>query len=112
VEKLIADHGFSERRACGLIGGNRSAWHYESLRGQGDAARERMREIANQRRRFDYRRLAIVLKREGKRHEPEEGLPAVTRGAVDSAQTWWSQARAWDAGADSDPKGSQPALVA
>jgi len=64
VEKLIADHGFSEGRACGLIGGNRSAWHYEPLRGQDDAARVRMREIANERRRFGYRRLAIPLRRE------------------------------------------------
>jgi putative transposase len=66
VEKLMADHGFSERRACRLIGVNRSAWQYEPLRGQDDAVRERMREIANERRRFGYRRLAIMLKREGK----------------------------------------------
>jgi putative transposase len=64
VEKLMADHGFSEGRACGLIGVNRSAWHYEPLRGQDDAARVRMREIANERRRFGYRRLAILLRRE------------------------------------------------
>jgi putative transposase len=61
----MADHGFSERRACRLIGVNRSAWQYEPLRGQDDAVRVRMREIANRRRRFGYRRLAILLKREG-----------------------------------------------
>ncbi|MBD8638663.1 IS3 family transposase [Sphingomonas sp. CFBP 13733] len=57
----MADHGFSEGRACGF---NRSAWHYEPLRGQDDAARVRMRKIANERRRFGYRRLAILLRRE------------------------------------------------
>lgn len=62
----MADHGFSERRACRLIGVNRSAWQYEPLRGQDDAVRVRMREIANERRRFGYRRLAILLRREGK----------------------------------------------
>ena len=62
----MADHGFSERRACRLIGVNRSAWQYEPLRGKDDAVRERMREIANERRRFGYRRLAILLGREGK----------------------------------------------
>ncbi len=62
----MADHSFSERRACRLIGVNRSAWQYEPLRGKDDAVRERMREIANERRRFGYRRLAILLKREGK----------------------------------------------
>jgi putative transposase len=66
VEKLMADHGFSERRACRLIVVNRSAWQYEPLRGKDDAVRERMRAIANERRRFGYRRLAIPLRREGK----------------------------------------------
>ncbi|MEN2787080.1 DDE-type integrase/transposase/recombinase [Sphingomonas qilianensis] len=42
------------------------AWQYEPLRGKDDAVRERMREIANERRRFGYRRLAILLRREGK----------------------------------------------
>jgi putative transposase len=65
VEKLMADHGFSERRACRLIGVNRSAWQYEPLRGRDDAVRARMREIANERRRFGYRRLLILLRREG-----------------------------------------------
>jgi putative transposase len=66
VEKLMADHGFSERRACRLIGVNRSAWQYKPLRRKDDTVRERMREIANERRRFGYRRLAILLSREGK----------------------------------------------
>ncbi|RSV42333.1 hypothetical protein CA233_17475 [Sphingomonas sp. ABOLD] len=56
VEKLMADHGFCERRACRLVGVNRSAWQYEPLRGKDDAVRERMRELANERRRFGYRR--------------------------------------------------------
>lgn len=62
----MTDYGFSERRACRLIGVNRSAWQYEPLRGKDDAVRERMRELANERRRFGYRRLAIPLRREGK----------------------------------------------
>lgn len=63
----MADHGFSERRACRLIGVNRSAWQYEP-KGDGEThARERLRAIANERRRFGYRRLAIMLGREGVR---------------------------------------------
>ena len=62
----MADHSFSERRACRLLGVNRSAWQYVPLRGRDDAVRERLREIANERRRFGYRRLAILLRREGK----------------------------------------------
>jgi putative transposase len=62
----MADYGFSKRRAYRLIGVNQSAWQYEPLRGKDDAVRERIREIANERRRFGYRRLAILLRREGK----------------------------------------------
>ena len=62
----MARHGFSERRACRLIGSNRSAWQYEPVRGDDAATRERLRAIANERRRFSYRRLAIMLRREGK----------------------------------------------
>jgi putative transposase len=85
----MADHGFSERRACRLIGVNRSAWQYEPLRGKDDAVRVGMREIANERRRFGYRRLAIMLRREGKgmnlkkvyRLYREERLTVRKRGA-------------------------------
>ncbi|MET3725065.1 putative transposase [Sphingomonas trueperi] len=62
----MADHGVSGRRACRLVGVNRSAWQYEPLRGKADAVRERMRERANERHRFGYRRLASLLRRDGK----------------------------------------------
>jgi putative transposase len=52
VKKLMADHGFSELRTCRLIGVNRSAWQYEPLHGKDDVLPARMREIANERRRF------------------------------------------------------------
>ena len=42
-----------------LVGVNRSAWQYEPLRGKDDAVRVPVREIANERRRFGYRWLAI-----------------------------------------------------
>ncbi len=35
VEKLMADHVFSERRACRLVGVNRSAWQYEAAAREG-----------------------------------------------------------------------------
>jgi len=47
-------------------GGRPVGLQYEPLRGKDGAVRERMREIANERRRFGCRRLAIVLRREGK----------------------------------------------
>jgi putative transposase len=67
VERVITDHGYSGRRACGLIGVNRSSFQDRRKTGGDAAARVRLRELANERRRFGYRRLAILLRREGMR---------------------------------------------
>ena len=55
----------SERRACTLIGADRSSVRYAARRPDDAALRARMREIAHDRRRFGYRRLHILLRREG-----------------------------------------------
>ncbi len=67
MERVIADHGYSERRACRLIGVDRSSFQYERKGGGDGSVRARLRELANERRRFGYRRLAIMLGREGMR---------------------------------------------
>jgi putative transposase len=48
VEKLMADHGFSERRACRLVAVNRSAWQYEPLRGKDQVTGDKMKTAAAQ----------------------------------------------------------------
>ncbi len=56
----------SERRACELIGVSRSSCRYQSEgRPSPPGLRERLRSLAQERRRFGYRRLGILLKREG-----------------------------------------------
>ena len=55
----------SERRACRVIDADRKSVRYRSTRDDDVALRERLRELANQRRRFGYRRLHILLRREG-----------------------------------------------
>jgi putative transposase len=65
VKRVIEDHGYSERRACRLIGVDRTAFQYRPKRGGDAAVRARLRELANERRRFGYRRLAVMLKRDG-----------------------------------------------
>lgn len=65
VEVLRGVHDLSERRACGLIGLNRSTWRYGSRRSENVELRERIREIAATRRRFGYRRIHDMLRREG-----------------------------------------------
>jgi len=65
VHDVMDVHGLSERRACRLASLDRSTYQYRK-RGDGDAVlRQRLRELAGQRRRFGYRRLGILLAREG-----------------------------------------------
>ena len=55
----------SERRACKAIGCCRMTVRYSTRRGDDAALRARMTAIARERRRFGYRRLHVMLKREG-----------------------------------------------
>lgn len=54
----------SERRACSLLGLSRSVLHYVSQR-MDDGLQQRLVELAGERRRFGYRRLHILVEREG-----------------------------------------------
>jgi putative transposase len=53
----------SERRACTMIGICRMTVRYRSQRPNDGDLRERMKALADERRRFDYRRLHILLRR-------------------------------------------------
>jgi transposase InsO family protein len=55
----------SERRACSTLCTDRTSVRYRSRRPSDAAARGRLRELALVRRRFGYRRLHILLTREG-----------------------------------------------
>lgn len=56
----------SERRACGLVGISRTVLHYEpKVRPVNAALQERIVELAHVRRRFGYRRIHALLRREG-----------------------------------------------
>ncbi len=57
--------GLSERRACRLVGMTRSSYRYAVRRQEPAGLRERLRELAQERRRFGYRRLMILLRRGG-----------------------------------------------
>jgi putative transposase len=62
---LQAVFGMSERRACRLIGIDRTSVRYRPRRPTDTALRERLRQLAHERRRFGYRRLYVLLRREG-----------------------------------------------
>lgn len=61
----IEEKSYSQRRACGLIGLAPKTYRYASRRSDDVEIRERLKILAGQRRRFGYRRLHILLKREG-----------------------------------------------
>ena len=54
--------GMSERRACNLVTADRKMIRYQSRRPPDTELRSRLRDLANQRRRFGYRRLFILLR--------------------------------------------------
>lgn len=76
----------SERRACSFVGADRKMVRYRSRRPPETELRTRLRDLANERRRFGYRRL---LQREGEpsgvnriyRLYREEGLTVRKRRA-------------------------------
>ncbi|AGH48490.1 transposase [Sphingomonas sp. MM-1] len=65
VEDVRQAFGISERRACAILGVDRSSMRYAHRRGDDGDLRSRLREIALERRRFGYRRLGTMLAREG-----------------------------------------------
>jgi putative transposase len=79
----------SERRACTLIAADRKMIRYRSRRPPDIELRSRLRDLANHRRRFGYRRLFILLRDQGEpsginriyRLYREEGLTVRKRKA-------------------------------
>jgi putative transposase len=95
ARREVASHlrqvfGLSQRRACQAIGTDRGSVRYRSRRPDDGLVRSRLREIAAIRRRFGYRRLHILLQREGiamnhkklRRLYTEEGFRFAAAGAA------------------------------
>lgn len=62
---MQVDVAVSQRRACGLMEMDRGTCRYRRRRQDDGRLRARLRELAEQRRRFGYRRLQVLLVREG-----------------------------------------------
>ena len=62
---LCETHGVSERRACDVLSVDRSSVRYKSVRPDDEHLRVAMREVAAERRRFGYRRIHVMLERQG-----------------------------------------------
>lgn len=57
--------GISQRRACKTLAVDRSSVRYKSIRPDDSDLREAMKKVAAERRRFGYRRIHIMLQRQG-----------------------------------------------
>jgi len=88
VVHLCDEHGVSQRRACEVLEVDRSSVRYKNIRPDDADLRKAMKEVAAERRRFGYRRIHIMLERQGirmnlkklRRLYREEGLQVRKRG--------------------------------
>ena len=65
VDYVTACHSYSERRACALTRQHRSTQREPNRRDPRLELRQRMHEITQTRIRYGYRRIQIMLRREG-----------------------------------------------
>jgi putative transposase len=65
VTWAIEQKSHSQRRACELVGLAPKTYRYRTRRPDDAGLRRRLRELAAERRRFGYRRLLILLRRDG-----------------------------------------------
>jgi putative transposase len=65
VDALTEERGFGVTRACGLLMISRSLYGYRSRRPVCAGLRERICELAGEKRRYGYRRIHVLLRREG-----------------------------------------------
>ncbi len=65
VGVLTAERGLGVTRACGLVGISRSLYGYRSCRAPAPELRSRIAELAAMKRRYGYRRIHVLLRREG-----------------------------------------------
>ena len=65
MDVLKSERGFGITRACGLVGISRSLYAYRSRRPACSTLRVRMCDLAAEKRRYGYRRIHVLLRREG-----------------------------------------------
>jgi putative transposase len=65
VDDLRTGYRISIRRACEVVCFDRSTYHYRHRRPEQASLRKRIRELSEARIRYGYRRIHVLLRREG-----------------------------------------------
>jgi putative transposase len=65
VAFAIENYRMSERRACGLLGVERSSYRYQAVKREDEAVKQTLNELARRHPRYGYRRLTVLLRRSG-----------------------------------------------
>ena len=65
VDEVRGEWGVSIRRACGVFEVDTSTYHYKSRRAGQASLEQRIKEICQTRVRYGYRRVHVLLRREG-----------------------------------------------
>jgi putative transposase len=71
VAFAIEQYKVSERRACELLGVERSSYRYRAAKQKDEAMKEQLSELARQHPRYGYRRLTALLNRLGQAANPK-----------------------------------------
>ena len=123
MDWAISEKSYTQRKACDLVGLAPKVYRYQSVMPDDTGLRQRLRELASQRRRFGYRRLHLLLEREGVRINwkklyrlyREEKLTVRKRPFRHLENKClsgkgWPQTGLGDQGTDGHPARGQPAL--
>ena len=103
-------HGVSQRRACEALGVDRSSVRYRSTRAPDMELREAMKALALARRRFGYRRIHIMLQRQGMVMNLKKPKTTLCRGEAAGAPERWPQASLGHQTAHARPRRAEPSL--
>lgn len=85
MHEIRQGYDLSENRACGLVGITRWINRYESRRDSQGELRQRIRELAGARPRYGYRRLTVLLRREGWKVNAKR-VYRIYRGAISGCE--------------------------
>lgn len=110
MDWAMKEKAYSQRHACALVGIDPKVYRYRSQRPDDAGLRRRLKELASQRRRFGYRRLHLLLEREGVHVNWKRLYRLYREELLYGSQAWWPEARFGHEGACDDPAGSKPAL--